>query len=83
MSARADHPAGDLVQSLTYRESYTPATPTPPAVVWPPRRRVVDDTPPVLRSAVAAGWALLQLVTALALVAVVLVLLARVLGALT
>ena len=84
MTAPASHLPGDLVQSLTYREYYTPAVvPTPPAVVWPIPRRGIDDAPPALRSAVAAGWALLQLATALALVAVVLVLLVRVLGALT
>lgn len=70
--------AGELVQSLTYRDHYAPAL---RAVVSPPSRRVIDDAPAALRSAVAAGWALLQLATALALVALVLVLLIRVLGA--
>ena len=83
MTAPAGHLPGELVQTLTYRESYAPPAPTPPAAAGPaPRRRATDDAPRALRSAVAAGWALLQLATALALVAVVLVLLIRVLGAL-
>jgi hypothetical protein len=83
MPAPARPAPGDLLQSLTYRESYTPPAPMPSAVVWPIPPRGIADAPPALRSAVAAGWALLQLATALALVAVVLVLLVRVLGALT
>lgn len=74
---------GDLVQSLTYRESYAPPVAEPAAVAWPRERRRTDDAPRALRSAVAVAWALLHLVAALALVAVVLLVLARVAGAMT
>jgi hypothetical protein len=68
---------GELVQSLTWRESFGPAQRWPAAET--PVRGLLTDAPSRLRVAVAVGWAVLHLVAAGACCAVVVVVLIRVL----
>jgi hypothetical protein len=77
----ADWPPAELVQSLTYRETYTPAD-VPAAEPGRPLRSLTDHAPGPLRTAAGAGWALVSLVTAGAVGTVVVALLVRVLGVL-
>jgi hypothetical protein len=77
-----DHDGGELVQSLTYRQSYAPAFPVRSSYDRP-AGRLVADAPPLLRSAAGGAWALVS-ATAAGCVLVVLVLaLVRVVGWLT
>jgi hypothetical protein len=78
----AEWPPAELVQSLTYRESYAPAV-VPPVQSTRALRSLTGSAPGPLRTAAGAGWALVSLVTAGAVGTVVVVLLARVLGVLT
>jgi hypothetical protein len=77
--SRPDWPgeAGELVQSLTWRESFGPVTAQPANDPRP--GGLLGDAPSQLRVAVAAGWAVLHLVAAGACCAVVVAVLIRVL----
>lgn len=77
----ADWPPGELMQSVTYRESFAPAVmpPAPAAHLF----RELSSAPQPLRTAAGAGWALVSLITAGAVAAVVLVLAVQVVRALT
>lgn len=73
----ANWPPAELVQSLTYRESYMPQP------VRRPYRALTAGAPAPLRTAAAAGWALVSLITATSVAVVVALLLVKVAGALT
>ena len=73
---------GDLVQSLTYRETYAPTYSAGSSGLYDPpvRGRLLSDAPGPFRTAAGAAWALVS-VTAAGCVLVVLVLLAvRIVG---
>jgi len=77
--------AGDLVQSLTYRETYrpTPAHPTRTGSAYtdpPTRRRLTADAPVLLRGAAGGAWALVSVVAAGSVVVVLVLVLVRVVG---
>jgi hypothetical protein len=78
----ADWPPGELMQSVTYRESFAPAVmPSAPAAHL--LRELGSSAPQPLRAAAGAGWALVSLITAGAVAAVVVVLAVQVVRALT
>jgi hypothetical protein len=64
---------GERIQSLTYRESYAPASLS--TVYDPPTRlRLIEDAPALLRSAAAGAWALVSVAAAGAVLVVLVVL---------
>jgi hypothetical protein len=75
------YPPPDVRQAMHYQEAYAPD------VVWVdvsrPAPNPTRSAASVMRTAVTAAWALVALVTAAALATVVVVLLVRVVGALT
>ncbi len=74
---------GELVQSLTYRESYAPAVPVGNVYAdddRPARRRLTANAPAVLDAAAGGAWALVSIVAAGGLVVVLVLLLVRVVG---
>ena len=75
---------GELVQSLTYREAYAPATPTAPArstsVYDPPTARRHGNAPDLFRSASGAAWALVSIGAAGSVLVVLVLVLVRVIG---
>ena len=71
---------GELVQSLTYRESYSPASGLGSSIYEPPARRRHADAPGALRAAAAGAWALVSIVAASSLALVLVLVVIRVLG---
>lgn len=69
---------GELVQSLSYRETYGPAYSYDP----PNRRRLLGDAPELFRTAAGAAWALVSVVAAGCVLVVLVLLVARVVGVL-
>lgn len=74
-------PAGELVQSLTYRETYGPVYPTG-AYDPPARRRLTDHAPDLLRTAVGGAWALVSLVAAGCVLVLLVLVVVRIAGVL-
>jgi hypothetical protein len=73
---------GERIQSLTYRESYAPASLS--TVYDPPTRlRLIEDAPAPLRSAAAGAWALVSVATAGAVLVVLVLVVVRIAGVLT
>jgi hypothetical protein len=75
---------GELVQSLTYRESYAPAVPA--ASIYAdnrPTRSLTADAPGVLAAAAGGAWAVVSIVAAGAVVVVLVLIVVRVVGWLT
>lgn len=73
---------GELVQSLTYRESYAPVYPS--SVYDPPaHRRLLADAPDFCRTAAGASWALVSVAAAGCVLLVLVLLVIRVVGWLT
>jgi hypothetical protein len=70
---------GDLVQSLTYRQTYTPITSHDP----PAPRRLTADAPDLLRMAAGGAWALASLASAGSVLLLVIVVAVRLVGVLT
>src|SRR4051812_12627944 len=77
-----DHDGGELVQSLTYRQAYTPAVPARSAAGYgpPDRRGPVADAPSLLRSAAGGAWALVSATAAGCVLVVLVLVLVRVVG---
>lgn len=71
---------GELVQSLTYREAYTPAYSSGVVYDPPVRRRLAADAPPVLRSAAGGAWVLVSITAAGSVLVVLVLLVVRVVG---
>ena len=74
---------GELVQSLTYREAYSPAA-APDSLVYDsrhPRRHA--DAPGLLRGTAAGAWALVSVAAAGSVLVVLVLVLARIVGWLT
>lgn len=75
---------GELVQSLTYREAYAPATPARSSNVYdPPASRRTGNAPDLFRSAAGAAWALVSIGAAGSVLVVLVLVLIRVIGWLT
>jgi hypothetical protein len=74
---------GELVQSLTYRESYSPASALGASIYEPHARRRHADAPTALRAAAAGAWALVSIAVASSLALVLILILIRVVGWLT
>lgn len=70
-------PAGERVQSITYRETYGPVSAYDPAP-----RQLLDHAPGVLRVAAGGAWALVSVTAAGAVLVVLVLLLVRVIGVL-
>ena len=74
---------GELVQSLTYREAYSPAAALGSSVYDCPARCRHADAPGLLRTAAAGAWALVSFAAAGSLMVVLVLVLVRVVGWLT
>lgn len=75
---------GELVQSLTYREAYTPTAPARSSNVYdPPATRRTGNAPDLFRSAAGAAWALVSIGAAGSVLVVLVLVMARVVGWLT
>jgi hypothetical protein len=70
---------GDLVQSLTYRESLTPYEP-PAATGARPAGALLGHAPDLLRSAAGGAWALVSISAAGSVLVVLVLVLVRVVG---
>jgi hypothetical protein len=90
LPARAGYPitptlpataGGELVQSLTYRETYSPAPAYRSSVYDPPAR--YRNAPHPLRTAAGAAWALVSVAGAGSVLLVLVLVLVRVVGWLT
>ena len=77
------HNGGELLQSLTYRESYSPASGVGSSIYDPPARRRHADAPGALRVAAAGAWAVVSIVAASSLAVVLVLVVIRVVGWLT
>jgi len=77
------HTGGELVQSLTYRESYSPASGLGSSIYDPPGPGRHADAPNALRAAAAGAWALVSIVAASSLALVLVLVVIRVVGWLT
>jgi DNA segregation ATPase FtsK/SpoIIIE, S-DNA-T family len=75
------HIGGELVQSLTYRETYSPAAAHHTWMYDPPARH--RHTPGPLRAAAGAAWALVSIATAGSVLVVLVLVLVQILGWLT
>ena len=73
---------GDLVRSLTYRQTYTPALPAAD-YYRSARRRPTADAPDLLRTAAGGAWALVSMTAAGGVLLLLVVVVARLLGFLT
>ena len=78
-----DHDGGELVQSLTYRQSYAPAFPVRSSYDRPAGRGLVADAPSLLRCAAGGAWALVSATAAGCVLVVLILVLVRVVGWLT
>jgi hypothetical protein len=74
----SDGSYGEVVQSLTYRESRLPVEPFTGSAR--PPGRLLDDAPPLARTAACAAWAVVMVVAAGGLSVVLLLATARVVG---
>jgi hypothetical protein len=72
---------GELVQSLTYRETYSPAPANGSSVYDPPTGH--RNAPRTLRTAAGAAWALVSITAAGSVLIVLVLVLIRVVGWLT
>lgn len=79
VSAALSGSGGELVQSLTYRETYAP---TYAGSVYdaPARHRLLADAPDLCRTAAGAAWALVSLTAAGCVLVVLVLLVVRVVG---
>jgi hypothetical protein len=77
------HTGGELLQSLTYCESYSPASRLGSPVYDSPARRLHADAPGALRVAAAGAWALVSIAAASSLAVVLVLVVIRVVGWLT
>ena len=68
---------GELVQSLTYRESHSPASAPRSSAFDPPDRRRHTDAPGLLRAAAAGAWALVSVAAAGSVLVVLILVLVR------
>ena len=73
---------GELVRSLTYRQTYTP-TLSASSYGRPARRRLSADAPDLLRTVAGGAWALVSMTAAGSVLLLVVVVAARLLGVLT
>ncbi len=73
------YPAGELVQSLTYREAYGSVSAYEPPV----RHRLTDHAPDLLRMAAGGAWALVSFTAAGCVLVVLVLAVVRVVGILT
>lgn len=80
-AALAEIPAGEVVQSLTYRESRTPYA--PPAPAGDSGGSLLGHAPYLLRSAAGGAWALVVITAAGGLIVLLLLAVVRVAGWLT
>jgi hypothetical protein len=69
---------GELVQSLTYREAYSPATPHQTSVYGSPTRH--QHAPQPFRAAAGAAWALVSIAAAGCVLVVLVLVLIRLVG---
>jgi hypothetical protein len=74
----ADLAGGELVQSLTYRETYTPTAPSIYDNAGP--GGLTGHAPATLRTAAGAAWALVSITAAGGVLVVLILLLVRVAG---
>jgi hypothetical protein len=75
------HTGGELVQSLTYREAYSPAPAYQSSVYDPPAR--YGQAPRPFRAAAGAAWALVSVAAAGCVLVVLALVLVRLVGWLT
>jgi hypothetical protein len=78
-----DHTGGELVQSVTYRQSYAPAHPGNHGYDPPDRHGLIADAPSLLRCAAGGAWALVSATAAGCVLVVLVLVLVRVVGWLT
>jgi hypothetical protein len=70
---------GDLVRSLTYRQTYTPTL----SDDRPARRQLTADAPDLLRMAAGGAWALVSVTAAGSVLLLTIVVAVRLVGVLT
>ena len=82
VQADLPHVGGELVQSLTYRQSYAPATPAGASSISgpPARRHLAADAPELLRTVAGGAWALVSATAALAVLVILVLAVVRVVG---
>src|SRR6266566_8553401 len=73
---------GELVESLTYRQSYTPAPSVGSSSTFDPpsRHGLIAHAPWLLRTAAGAAWALVSVVAAGSVLVLLVLVLVRVMG---
>jgi hypothetical protein len=74
---------GELIQSLTYRETYSPAAVLGSSVYGSPARCRHADAPGLLRTAASGAWALVSIAAASSFALVLVLVVIRVVGWLT